>query len=148
MNIGFDIDGTLTIQKFEDIHKTLNKSDRIENFLSKMIDFTPSFYLDLLKAHQKINDSISLITFRRQSWQHITNQWLTNNNVDPNTLHCHFAPTDLETNDPEVYKINVVKYKADIINKNNIHIYYDDTDFLVDLLKILCPKTLIVKAIV
>ena len=148
MRIGFDVDGTLTNERFEDIHKSVMNTDQsLELFVHKMIDFTPSYYMGLLQTHIHNHDEIFIITYRWDDWAEATKKWFEKY-VKTEKIKFYFSTPDIRTNDVEVYKRNAVVYKSRAILENDLHYYYDDSDFLIEALTITCPRTKIIKATV
>jgi hypothetical protein len=147
MNIGFDIDGTLTNERFEDIHaQATNNNQALERYIVKMLDFTPSKYMRILRDALRLGDSVFIISFRWQEWEETTYQWFKSCGIQKEQIKWFFSPPELHTDSPEEYRQKVVGYKTQILQKNSIDVYYEDTDFLVEELRKTCPNTLIIHA--
>jgi hypothetical protein len=148
MKIGFDVDGTLTNERFEDIHKyAMNDDEALDRYIVKMLDFTPTIFLNFLKRYLTLGHSVYVITFRWQEWSTITFEWFKKHNVvNLNCDKCYFSPPEIRTSDPNVYRTVAVEYKSKIINDLGLDIYYEDSDFLIKNLTINCPNTHIINA--
>ena len=147
MNVGFDIDGTLTNERFEDIHiQAVNNKQALERYIVKMLDFTPSKYMRILRDALCFGDSVFIISFRWQEWAETTYKWFESRGIMKDRIKWFFSPPELRTDSPEEYRQKVVGYKSQILQANAINVYYEDTDFLVEELRKTCPNTLIIHA--
>lgn len=148
MKIGFDVDGTLTNERFEDIHKqAANDNEALDMYIIKMLDFTPTIFLKFLKRFINLGHDVYVITFRWQEWSTITFEWFNKHGVtELNRNNCFFSPPEIRTSDPNVYRSVAVDYKSKIINDLGLNIYYEDSDFLIKNLTLNCPNTEIINA--
>lgn len=133
LTIGFDMDGTLTIDRFDSIHEKVGNDEKVlKKHIGEMLDFRPSKYLDVLKSHLLVGDDVVIISFRRSEWEDISLKWLIKHGVDIDKLHWYFCPQELYTNVPDIYALSVIGFKASILNRLNVDIYYEDSDFIID----------------
>ena len=146
VNVGFDIDGTLTNERFETFHAqaTTNRQS-VDLYVDKMLDFTPSKWMQVLQ-NLLLNSSarIFIVTFRWQEWAEITYRWFEKQGIEREQMKWFFSTPEIRTVVPEEYRRVATAYKTRILQENSIDIYYEDSDFLVEELRKTCPKTTVV----
>lgn len=128
MIIGTDLDGVLT--------------DVPENFL-ELKNPDKTFKLDVLRnqwyknylkyapTKLKVKADI-IITGRKEKYRAVTEEWLKANKVTYKKIY--FFSGDKT-------RVNLIKYKAGIINEEHIDLFYEDDKEIAGHLSRLCPNT-------
>jgi len=79
------------------------------------------------------NKKFYIVTSRKKYWKKMTNTWLQKYNLTPMAVFFY--------NEKEKTREKIIKYKANILKKLKIQVYYEDDIVIAEMLKKLCPKT-------
>lgn len=132
MNIGYDVDGTLTSRWFvnfdlEDLYKTDIGITRVRDTISS-----------LLPTVIPVQDVIVLITSRPSFYRHTTKGWLLKyvKNINSCANISVYCPNSIIFGLEEM-----AAHKSSIINSLCLDEYYEDGVELRRMLKMVCPNT-------
>ena len=126
--VGYDLDGTIC-EKSE-INKKYMYCSGEERKQYKLIR---EYHMKTAKLVLKPKEEeYYIITSRKPENRSVTMQWLLRANLKPLKVYFMDSPRK---------RTNMIKYKADLINKLNLVKYYEDDEKIAKSLKRKCPFT-------
>lgn len=138
MIIATDLDNTLCL--FPDLPKSLKRrvlTGEQRRLKIKLYRDNRENGIPNKELIDKLNKEVFfIITGRRPRWEKVTFDWLKKNKVNP--ISVFFFTDKCKTRE------NIIKYKANLINKLKVDIYYEDDEIIIKNLEKLCLKTKII----